>query len=410
MSTPSANSAPAPSNGVFARFMIAEFISVVGAWMQSQGQQLVIEEHAASSQEQAWVSFATLMVIPLFGPWGGTTADRHDRRKILIVVMLIQAALAAFVGWKVQTGALLLWHLLTVGFALGVTHAFEGPAYSALIPEMVPREKIARAFALDRSVFHTGRIIGPAIAGFAVARYGLASAFYANAISFAGPLLMLLTLPPRARGTEAEEKRRQTGFMDGWRHVRSDSPTFRMVLISAANALFCSPFVIVMLTWYGKRTLHLDANAVGWLMGLAGVGALSASLSLIAIPHSYRGLCTRCGAVISVGAMALMAMAQNFAAAAVGITLLTLGLNFLYGISNQIVQERAPDPLRGRVSAIASFSFVAVIPFSGLITSALEHFLGMRSALWICAAGYALTVGALLCRKWPAATHPEPIR
>ncbi len=390
--------------------MIAEFISVVGAWMQYQAQQLVVEEHAVSSQEQAWVSFATLTVIPLFGPWGGTTADRHDRRRILIIVMLVQAALASFIGWKVQAGALLLWHLLTVGFVLGVTHAFEGPAYSALIPEMVPREKIARAFALDRSVFHTGRIIGPALAGFAVARYGLASAFYANAISFGGPLLMLFTLPPRTRGTEAEEKQRQTGFMDGWRHVRSDSPTFRMVLISAANALFCSPFVIVMLTWYGKRTLNLDANAVGWLMGLAGVGALSASLSLIAIPHSYRGVFTRLGAGISVGAMVLMAVAQNFAAAAVGITLLTLGLNFLYGISNQIVQERAPDALRGRVSAIASFSFVAVIPFSGLITSALEHFLGMRAALGICAAGYAVTVGALLCRKWPAATHPEPIR
>ena len=387
--------------------MIAEFISVLGAWMQYQAQQFVVEEHAVSSQEQAWVSFATLMVIPLFGPWGGTTADRHDRRRILIVVMLIQATLAGFVGWKVQGGTLLFWHLLTVGFLLGVTHAFEGPAYSALIPEMVPKEKIARAFALDRSVFHTARIIGPALAGFAVKKYGLASAFFANALSFAGPLIMLATLPPRKRGTEAEERQRQTGFMDGWRHVRSDSPTFRMVLISAANALFCSPIIIVMLTWYGKRTLHLDANAVSWLMGLAGVGALSASLSLMALPHAWRGAFTRLGAVVSVAAMILLAVAQDFTTAAVGVTLLTSGLNFLYGISNQVVQERAPDPLRGRVSAIASFSFVAVIPFSGLLTSALEHFLGMRAALWICAAGYAVTVGALLSWKWPAETHAE---
>ena len=80
--------------------MIAEFISVVGAWMQYQAQQLVVEEHAVSSQEQAWVSFATLIVIPLFGPWGGTTADRHDRRRILIAVMLIQAGFSFFVGWK----------------------------------------------------------------------------------------------------------------------------------------------------------------------------------------------------------------------------------------------------------------------------------------------------------------------
>lgn len=386
--------------------MIAEFISMVGAWMQMQAQQLVVESQATTSTEQALVSFATLMVIPLFGPWAGNAADRHDRRRILISVILIQALLATFVGWKVQTSTLLLWHLVSVGFILGVTHAFEGPAYSALIPELVPREKIARAFALDRSVFHSARIIGPALAGLAVASFGLASAFYANAISFIGPLIILCTIAPRPRGSEAEEKLRRTGFMDGWRHVRSDAPTFRMVLICAANALFCSPFVIVMLTWYGKRTLGLTAGKVGWLMALAGVGALIASVSLILLPHSRRDIFVRLGAILSVLSMLLLAVAPGFALAATGILLLTLGLNFLYGIANQIIQERAPDPLRGRVSAVAGFSFVAVIPFSGLMTSVLEKHFGMRTALVICACGYLVTAAALLFRKWPA--EPQP--
>ena len=380
--------------------MIAEFISMVGAWMQMQAQQLVVESQASTSTEQALVSFATLMVIPLFGPWAGNAADRHDRRRILISVILIQALLAIFVGWKVQTSTLLLWHLVSVGFMMGVTHAFEGPAYSALIPELVPREKIARAFALDRSVFHTARIIGPALAGLAVASFGLASAFYANAISFIGPLIILCTIAPRPRGSDAEEKLRRTGFMDGWRHVRSDAPTFRMVLICAANAFFCSPFVIVMLTWYGKRTLGLTAGKVGWLMALAGVGALTASVSLILLPHSRRDIFVRLGAIISVVSMLLLAVAPGFALAAVGILTLTLGLNFLYGIANQIVQERAPDALRGRVSAVAGFSFVAVIPFSGLMTSGLDRLFGMRATLVICACGYLVTAAALLFRKW----------
>ena len=388
--------------------MIAEFVSMVGAWMQMQAQQLVVEDHASSSVEQAFVSFATLMVIPLFGPWAGTAADRLDRRRILLAVILIQALLATFVGWKVQTHTVLLWHLIGVGFAMGVTHAFEGPAYSALIPELVPKEKIARAFAFDRSVFHTARIIGPALAGFAVARFGLASAFYANALSFIGPLIILFAIPPRPRGTEAEEKLRRTGFMDGWRHVRSDSPTFRMVLICAANALFCSPFVIVMLTWYGRRTLGLTAGEVGWLMAFAGIGALTASVSLIVLPHSHRDRFVRLGAALSVCSMAILCVAQGFAVAGAGILLLTLGLNFLYGIANQLVQERAPDALRGRVSAVAGFSFVAVIPFSGLMASGLEHCFGMRAALGICACGYALTATALVFRKWPA-DPPPPI-
>ena len=381
--------------------MLAEFISMVGAWMQTQAQQLVVETQASTSREQALVSFATLMVIPLFGPWAGNAADRHDRRRILIAVIFIQALLAVLVGWKVQHSTLLLWHLVAVGFAMGVTHAFEGPAYSALLPELVPREHLGRAVALDRSVFHTARIIGPALAGLLIARLGPASAFYANAHSFACPLIILFTIPPRPRGSDEEEKLRRSGFMDGWRHVRSDAPTFRMVMITAANALFCSPFVIVMLTWYGKRTLHLDPGMVGWLMALAGIGALTASVSLLAIPHSRRMLFMRMGAVISVAGMLILAVAPGFAVAAAGITLLTLGLNFLYGIGNQLVQERAPDALRGRVSAVASLSFVAVLPFSGLMVSSLDTRFGMRPTLTICATGYAILAAFLLARRWP---------
>jgi len=389
--------------------MIAEFVSMIGAWMQTQAQQLVVENQAATSLEQGLVSFATLMVIPLFGPWAGTAADRHDRRRILIVVILIQALLATFIGWKVQSNTLLFWHLVSVGFVMGVTHAFEGPAYSALLPELVPKEKIGRAFALDRSVFHTARILGPALAGIAIARLGPASAFYANALSFAGPLIILFTIAPRRCGTDEEEKMRRTGFMDGWRYVRSDAPTFRMVLISAANAFFCTPFVIVMLTWYAKRTLGLTPGEVGWLMSFAGIGALIASVSLIVLPHSHRTLFMRLGAFISVIAMSLLAVAHGFALAALAFMLLTLGLNFLYGISNQLIQERTPDPLRGRVSAVASLSFVAVLPFSGLMASALERQCGMRTSIVICGCGYLVTAAALLFRKWPA-VPPVPIR
>ena len=381
--------------------MVAELISMVGAWMQSQAQQLVVESHATTSIVQAWVSFSTLMVIPLLGPWAGNAADRYDRRRILIAVLFIQAALAALVGWKVQNNTLALWHLVAVGLAMGVTHAFEGPAYTALLPELVPREMLGRAVALDRSVFHTARIIGPAIAGVLIAKLGTASAFYANALSYAFPLIILCTIAPRPRGTDEEEKLRRSGFMDGWRHVRSDAPTFRMVMISAANALFCSPFVIVMLTWYGRRTLGLDPGKIGWLMALAGIGALTASLSLLAIPHSRRMIFMRLGAIVSIAAMLTLAAAPNFTVGAIGITLLTLGLNFLFGIGNQFVQERAPDPLRGRVSAVTSLSFVAVLPFSGLMVSSLDTHFGMRTALTICACGYAIVTALILARPWP---------
>jgi MFS family permease len=386
--------------GVFARFMTAEFISMIGAWMQTQAQQFIVEEQAKTSMDQALISFALMIVIPIFGPWGGSLADRTDRRRILIVVIGIQAALAAGVGALLHAQLLQLWQLTVVAVILGITHAFESPAYSSLIPTLVPREKLGAAVALDRSVFHAARIIGPALAGIMVGYFGTASAFYANALSFIGPLIILATLPPRLPDTPEEARARRTGFVEGWKYVRRDAPTFRMVMIMAGNALFCTPFVMVLLTFYARRTLGLDAAAVGWLMSLTGIGALIASFGLLAIPARKRPLCLRLGAGCTVFSMLLLAIARDFAAAAIGFGLLTLGLNFIFGIGNQVIQERAPDVLRGRVSAVASLSFVAVIPFSGLLAAFLDGWIGMRAALTVCAIGYAIFAAIILARRW----------
>jgi MFS family permease len=387
--------------GIYARFMAAEFISMIGAWMQTQAQQFLVEEQAKTSLQQAMISFALMIVIPLFGPWGGTLADRADRRRILTVVIAIQAVLAATVGWLVQAGWIQLWQLTIVAIVLGMTHAFEGPAYSALLPSLVPREKLSAAIALDRSVFHAARIIGPALAGVLVAQRGTASAFYANALSFLPPLIILATLPPRPRGSEEEEHARRTGFAEGWRYAQGDAPTFRMIMLMAASALFCSPFVMVLLTFYARRTLGLDAAAVGWLMSLTGIGALVASFGLLAIPARKRPRYLRLGAACTVVSMLGLAVAERFAVAAIAFSCLTLGLNFIYGIGNQLIQERAPDALRGRISAVASLSFVAVIPFSGIFAALLDGSIGMRWALAVCALGYAIVAGIQLTRRWP---------
>ncbi len=136
------------------------------------------------------------------------------------------------------------------------------------------------------------------------------------------------------------------GFAEGWRFVRDDAPTRRMILIMAANALFCSPFVMVLLTFYARRTLGLDAAAIGWLMSLTGIGALIASFGLLAIPTRKRPAVLRVGAACSVVAMLILAVAEHFAVAALAYGLLTLGLNFIFGIGSQLVQERAPASRR----------------------------------------------------------------
>ncbi len=174
-----------------------------------------------------------------------------------------------------------------------------------------------------------------------------------------------------------------------------------MLIIMASNALFCSPFVIVLLTFYARRTLGLDAVGVGWMMSLTGIGALCASFTLLAVPPSRRLRFIRIGTSLSVVSLLVLSFATTFLVAALAYSVLTLGLNFVFGIGNQLVQERAPDAIRGRVSAIASMSFVAVIPFSGLLIAALDGWLGMRHTMQVSAVGYAIVSGFILARPWP---------
>ena len=390
-------------HGLFGRFMIAEFVSMVGSWMQTQAQQFEVEKRASSSIEQALISAAMMAIIPLLSPLGGTLADRWDKRRILFAMITVQALIAAMTGWLVHTGTVQIWHLGVMATLVGITAAFEMPAYSAMLPELVPREKLSAAIAIDRSVFHAARILGPALAGMVIAGFGRAVAFFANAVSYIGPLLVLLTIPKRAKGTAAEEAKRGGGFIHGWNHVKTDAPTRRMILMMAANSFFCSPFVIILLTWYGERTLGLREWQMGWLMSLSGIGALSASMILLSVSHERRLAVLRIGAATSVLAMAGLACSHGFWLAAASICLLTFGLNFIFGIANQVVQERAPDEIRGRVSSVAAMSFVAIIPFSGIITASLETWAGMRTALLVCAAGYALVAMFILRESTPAA-------
>ncbi len=383
---------------IFAWFMFAEFASMAGSWMHTQGQQLVVEEQARGSWEQAAISAATMLVIPLFSPLGGMLADRWDKRRILFAMISIQAGLAALVGWLVQSGQIQLWHLIGIAIALGLTAAFEMPAYSALLPELVSRGRLSAAVAIDRSVFHTARIVGPAFAGLAITAWGMASAFYVNALSYLGPLVVLCFVAPRKLGTVEEESQRRTGFAEGWRHVRADRPTRQMVSIMAANAFFCTPFLIVLMTWYAKRTLELPAWKTGWLMSISGLGALLSSVGILAVPERNRPLILRAGAALAVLAMLAMAAAREFWGAAASIAVLTMGLNLVFGVGNQLVQERAPDAIRGRVLTVASMSFVAVIPFSGFLASMLEARVGMRLAIVVCAVSYAIVAAAILGR------------
>ena len=406
--------------GPFARYMAGETISMLGTWMQQMAQGWVVAGLTTSAFALGLMNLCGGLPMLALAMHGGTVADRHDKRRILLATQVVQIILALTIGWLVARGQIAIWHVLVAGIFHGISAAFEMPAASALVPELVEREQLSAAIAVDRSLFHATRLAGPAIGGWLIGWLGTSSAFYANAVSFLALIAALLTLHPRPRGTDAEEALRQTGMKEGFAYVRSDRPTLAMISLLAVCTTCISPFFMVLMPLYSRHVLHIGAQAHGLLMASSGIGAFTGSIWLLTVSSDKRAGYLRGGAFLICACMLGLALAQHLWQAIASMIFLTLGSSTLFGLANTIVQERAPDPIRGRVSAIMGLSFFGVLPFSGLLMSKFADLVGMRLAMGVAGVAFGLGAAALLythrrlCVRQPVAVirsvSPSPAR
>ena len=377
--------------GPFRRYIIGSAISDTGTWMQVMAQGWVMSALTNRGFYLGLASAAAGLPTILLAMKGGEAADRYDKRKILIWTQIVQAALALVLGALVYSGRIQIWHVIALASCLGVCIAFEMPAINALVPELVRRDEMATAIALDRSVFHGSRLVGPSVAGLFVGWWGAASAFLTNAISFFALMIALFTLPPRQIGTAEEEAQRRTGFVEGLRYVRRDRTILMMVALIALTTIFVFPFLSVMMPLYVRNILQLGPIPMGNLMAVSGVGSLFGALGLLSVPRNQR-FRFMMGAVVLVAiALFVMSRSHSFLVSALAMAVLAIGLSSNFGLASTIVQERAPSPLRGRISAIFGLSFFGLTPVGSLITPAFADLVGLRTAL----ATGALCFGAL---------------
>ena len=388
-------------HGPFVRYMAGEAISMTGTWMQVMAQSWVMTSLTTSAMMLGLVNFAAGVPMIALSMAGGVLADRQDRRLILFLTQVVQIGLALLLGGLVATGRIQIWHVISVAFVLGISNSFEMPAASALVPELVAPAHVATAIAVDRSVFHGTRLIGPALAGVVIGLWGEASAFYLNALSFVALILALATLHPRPAGTAEEEAQRRTGMKEGIAYVRSDAPTLGMLALMAATTVFVFPVMVVMLPLYARHILHLGPDKLGLLMGISSIGSFAGSISLLALPKAHRRAFMLAAVLGVTLALLSLSQAERFAVAAGSLVLLSLGVSTLIGLANTIVQERAPNPLRGRVSAIAGLSFFGLMPFASLGLTSLADGVGLRAALLAGAGAYIITTLVVLWKLRP---------
>ena len=382
--------------GPFRRYIIGSLISDTGTWMQVMAQGWVMSTLTNKAIMLGLVNLAAGLPTLALTMIGGSAADRFDKRKILIATQIAQIAFALALGWLVFIGQIQIWHVIFFAALLGVSIAFEMPAISALVPELVKREQIASAVALDRSVFHGSRLIGPSLAGLFVGWWGAASAFFANAFSFLALIIALISLPRRPVGTKEEEEKRRSGIMEGFRYVRSDRTILSMIVLIALTTVFIFPTISVMLPLYVRNVLQLGPDSMGWLMATSGTGAFLGSLGLLSIAREKR-LKFMSGNVLAIAAgVFFMSRSHSFLLTACSMGILAIALSMNFGLANTIVQEHAPSHLRGRVSAVFGLSFFGLMPIAGLIVTGFSDLIGMRTALAFASVIYGIAAFVVL--------------
>jgi len=393
--------------GPFKRYIIGSAISDTGTWMQVMAQGWVLSTLTDRALVLGMVNLAAGLPTLALTMIGGSAADRFDKRMILIVTQIVQIVLAVTLGLLVLFGYVQIWHIIVLAALLGVMIAFEMPALSALVPEIVRKDQIASAVALDRSVFHGSRLLGPSLAGLFVAWWGAASAFFVNAVTFVALIISMLTIPPRKIGTAEEEEKRRSGFMEGFRYVRKDRTILSLIALIAMTTVFVYPVVSVMLPLYVRNILGLGPERMGFLMAISGSGSLVGSLGLLSVPAGKRIRFIMAAVCVVAGALFVMSRTSSFAVAATAMGFMAIGLATNFGLANTIVQERAPSELRGRISAVFGLSFFGLMPIAGLVITSLSDLIGMRLAMGIGAALYA--AGALFVLSRCEHTAPVPV-
>ena len=392
-------------NREFALFWGGQAVSQTGTWMQQFAQGWVVTTLASSAFALASVNLAASIPTLILMPFGGVAADRIERRRILLITQWVMAVLAILMGALVLRGRLQLWHVWLIAGLLGLATAYDLPAYQSFYPQLVKKEELPQAIALNQATFNGSRIIGPALAAWFVARWGMAAAFFANGASFLAVIGSLLLIKPRAKAMKGPTNTRH--FMaEGLRYVRESPRMLALFGLTAITTMFVFPNVAILMPFYAKHVLHVGPGSLGAIMAASGAGALLGATCLLALPRSARfGWIISALVVIKLALFAL-AWSHNLGLTIAAVAILSFGVSSSLGVASTMVQENAPDAIRGRVMSLYSLAFTGVMPFAALVAARLADVIGMRRELIVSAVLYSIC-GMLLLRMLRKTNHRQ---
>jgi MFS family permease len=395
----------------FRLFWGGQLVSLIGTWMQSVGQAWLVLELTNSPFKLGLLSALQFAPMLFFAVVAGALTDRLPKRRLIIgtqLALLLQAFTLSALVW---TGLVRYWHLAVLATLLGVVNTVDMPARQSFIAEMVSRESLMNAIALNSAVFNAARVVGPAVAGLLVARYGAALAFFLNGLSFIAVVAALVRI--RAEG---QPRPREGATMGGdiREGVAYALRTPRIALILALLmpvSLFVMNFN-VLVPLFARDVLHQGAHGFGLLMAALGTGSLVGAVAVALAGRTRPRLrVIVVAAVVTTAATVAMAPVRSFHLAAAVLFLIGCGSIVFMTSCNTTLQMIAPDALRGRMMSLYTLVFAGVTPFGSFLMGTVAEHLGVSAAfLTAGGAGLVLVVAVLVVWRMvgPYSLGPPP--
>jgi MFS family permease len=367
----------------FRLFWTGQLVSLIGTWMQSVAQGWLMHRLTHSPLMLGLLGFCQFLPVTLLALWAGVVADRIDKRKLILFTQSAALVQAAILATVVTTGAVQPWMVLALAFMFGVFNAFDLPARQSFLFEMVGKEDLSNAIALNSAAFNTARVLGPAIAGVMVATIGEGGCFWVNALSYVAVLVGLMRMTPMARPAEARAA--PATMRDGVRYAWN-TPSIRNLLLLLGVCAGLGFQYMVLLPVYARDILHTGAQAYGLMVAAFGVG------SLLAAGWMTRRLDRwdlRWNLLVGLAAagigMGVFAWSRSLP--------LTLAMGFLSGFglilyvasTNTMLQLTTEDGFRGRVMSLYTLLFVGTAPLGALMAGVIAQRGGAPIATSVCA-------------------------
>ncbi|MES1256803.1 MAG: MFS transporter, partial [Acidobacteriota bacterium] len=347
------------------------------------------------------ISFANQIPVFLISPLGGYLADRWNRHRIIVLTQAASMVLALTLAWLTLTHRILIWQLFTLAALFGVVNAFDIPARQSFLVEMVGREDMINAIALNSTMFNAARLVGPAIAGLLVAKIGEGWCFFTNGVSYVAVitgLLMMRLEPFTARPVTASA---WGNIREGFAYVAGTGPIRALLGMLAVLSFAGLPFTVLM-PIFADAILHRGAAAFGLLMSATGLGAMFGAL-LLASRTGVTGLSRWLAIASTVFPVTLFGFAFSRHLPLSCFLMFAAGFAMMIhvGVTNTLIQSMVPDHFRGRVMSVYSMVLIGISPL-GAMTAGFEasHF-GAPLTIAL-GAGVCLIAAGLFAAHLPA--------